>query len=128
MRFCLLALFLMLSNACSVTEKTHIAARDLWQKIQDRQAPLIIDVRSQSEYERGHVPGAIHIPFWASFSTQKLKSYPADEPLVLYCAHGPRAGIAKMAFILSGFDNIRYLQGHMSAWYEAHLPVESLKQ
>jgi rhodanese-related sulfurtransferase len=44
---------------------------------------------------------------------------------VLYCAHGPRAGIAKFALKLSGFDNIVYLEGHMSAWKAAKLPVET---
>ena len=27
-------------------------------------APAILDVRSEWEFKRGHVPGAVHIPFW----------------------------------------------------------------
>lgn len=81
-------------------------------------------MRSDSEYTTSHVPGAKHISFWQAFSSDELDDYPDDEILVLYCEHGPRAGIAKFAFGLSGFENMVYLQGHMTAWKAAKLPVE----
>ena len=40
----------------------------------------------------------------------------------------PRAGIGKAALSLEGFTQIRYLQGHMSGWYKAELPVERSPQ
>ena len=70
------------------------------------------------------MPGAKHISFWKAFSTDELDDYSPDELLVLYCEHGPRAGIAKFAFSLSGFNNMVYLDGHMTAWKVARLPVE----
>ncbi len=88
-------------------------------------APLIIDVRSEAEYRAGHVPKAVHIPFWAAFATDRLDGYPPSELLVLYCEHGPRASIAKMALYFAGFENMLYLQGHMSSWKDAHLPIET---
>jgi rhodanese-related sulfurtransferase len=72
----------------------------------------------------GHVPGAIHVPFWAAFSSSKLEDREPSDLLVLYCQHGPRAGIAKLALSLSGYENIIYLEGHMSSWLSADLPVE----
>ncbi|MFW5444056.1 MAG: rhodanese-like domain-containing protein, partial [Methylococcaceae bacterium] len=85
---------------------------------------IIIDVRSSSEYQTSHVPGALHIPFWTAFTTDKLDSLKKTDPVILYCEHGPRAGIAKLAISLSGFENISYLAGHMTAWKKAGLPVE----
>lgn len=85
---------------------------------------IIVDVRSTYEYQSGHVPGAIHIPFWTAFTTDKLDAYEKNSEVVLYCAHGPRAGVAKLALSLSGFEKINYLAGHMSAWNNAGLPVE----
>lgn len=87
-------------------------------------APIIIDVRSTGEYQSGHVPGAIHVPFWSAFTTDKMDVYDKDDRVVLYCAHGPRAGVAKLAFYLAGFKNLSYLSGHMTAWSKAELPVE----
>ena len=109
---------------CSSTEKTHISQTELLQLIESGKAPVIIDVRSDYEFKTSHVPDAKHISFWKAFSTDELDDYPPDELLVLYCEHGPRAGIAKFAFSLSGFDNMVYLEGHMKAWKAAGLPVE----
>ncbi len=87
-------------------------------------APVIVDVRSQSEYESGHVPGALHLPFYAMWSRHsEIKGKPED-PVVLYCEHGPRAGIAKFALWTLGHEQLFYLEGHMSGWKEQGLPME----
>jgi len=122
------ALLIMIINlflfACTSTGEGYMQQDELLAQIQKGQAPLIIDVRSSFEYQASHVPGAIHIPFWTAFTTDKLDSYKKTEPVVLYCEHGPRAGIAKLAISLSGFENISYLAGHMTAWKKAGLPVD----
>ena len=113
-----------LISGCSASKKTHMTQTELLSAIEANQAPVVIDVRSQSEYDSGHVPGAIHVPFWRAYSPDVLARVGGSELLVLYCAHGPRAGIAKFALKLSGFDNIVYLKGHMNAWKDAKLPME----
>jgi rhodanese-related sulfurtransferase len=103
--------------------QTHISAGELQRLIRLGSPPTIIDVRTRYEYEQGHVPGAIHLPFWkALFSAGGLDT-PRDKPLVVYCAHGPRAGIGKFALTSAGFTNVLYLEGHMSGWLKAGLPV-----
>ncbi len=113
---------------CSTTGEGYMQQAELFSKIQKGQAPVIIDVRSSYEYNSGHVPDAINIPFWTAFSTDKLKNYSQSELLVLYCEHGPRAGIAKFALSLSGFDNISYLAGHMMDWKKSELPMNTPKE
>lgn len=110
--------------ACTSTGEGYMQQDELLTQIQKGQAPIIIDVRSSSEYQTSHVPGALHIPFWTAFTTDKLDSLKKTDPVILYCEHGPRAGIAKLAISLSGFENISYLAGHMTAWKKAGLPVE----
>ncbi len=110
--------------SCSTTGEGYMQQSELLEQIKKGQAPIIVDVRSGSEYKSGHVPGAIHIPFWTAFSTDKLDAVDKNKSLVLYCAHGPRAGIAKLALSLSGFDKISYLAGHMTAWKKAGLQME----
>jgi hydroxyacylglutathione hydrolase len=107
---------------------THVTAAELNKLIKTGHAPLIVDVRSGREYRAGHVPGAIHLPFWLAFARADNIDAPRDELVVVYCAHGPRAGIGKAALSLEGFTQIRYLQGHMSGWYKAELPVERSPQ
>ncbi len=98
--------------------------QQLLQLIEQENAPVIVDVRSGFEYRSGHVPGAIHVPFWSIFSTGKLEGVDKTQLLVIYCEHGPRAGIAKFGLWLTGFEQIDYLAGHMTAWKKAGLPIE----
>ena len=115
--------FLLIMQACSNDSKTHITQSALLQQMQESSPPIIIDVRSEYEYQAGHIPAALHIPFWDTFFTEQLQSYSTTQAIVLYCEHGPRAGIAKWGLSMQGFENIRYLQGHMSAWRKAGLPM-----
>ncbi len=112
-------------TACTSTGQGYMQQQQLLQLIDSKQAPVIVDVRSQGEYQAGHVPGALHIPFWRAFTTDKLEQVAKkDQLLVLYCEHGPRAGLAKWAFSLSGYEKISYLSGHMQAWKAAGLPID----
>lgn len=109
---------------CTTTGEGYMQQQALLRQINQGKAPVIIDVRSTAEYESGHVPGAIHVPFWTAFTTDKMDVYKKDDEVVMYCAHGPRAGVAKLAFYFAGFKNLSYLSGHMTAWNKADLPLE----
>jgi rhodanese-related sulfurtransferase len=85
-------------------------------------APVIVDVRTGREFEAGHVPGAIHVPFYTLLVRQDDVPGPRDGPVVVYCEHGPRAGVARLALGLAGFTDVRYLDGHMSGWRRRGLP------
>ncbi len=81
----------------------------LMQQIEAGVAPAIVDVRSANEYEDGHVPGAIHLPFWqVGRKWQKLASM-RELPVVVYCGHGPRAYMAGAALKRRGFSHVVYL-------------------
>ena len=97
---------------------------ELLASINSGTAPTIVDVRTQSEYESGHVPGAIHLPFYSVWThNDDIKASPNNR-VVVYCEHGPRAGLAKFGLWTAGFSNIVYLDGHMSGWKERKLPIK----
>jgi len=112
------------ATAADTVDRTHISATELEQLIHQGTAPTIIDVRSSYEYRAGHIPGAIHIPFWSALFRVDEINAPKDELVVVYCAHGPRAGVGKFALIRAGYTEVLYLDGHMTGWYRAGLPVE----
>jgi rhodanese-related sulfurtransferase len=101
-----------------------IAPVDLLAQIESGRAPVILDVRSRKEYERGHVPGALHAPFWRVRSMIPRLHLRPDTPLVVYCGHGPRARIAAAALRVLGFQTIAYLGGHMARWTREGLREE----
>lgn len=86
--------------------------------------PVLLDVRSAAEFAAGHIPGSINIPFWAvPWRAGELAVQP-DDPIVVYCGHGPRAGLACAALRARGFTRIACLAGHWAEWREAGYPVE----
>lgn len=125
-------LFIMLSLFClavvadtgKVDSKTTMLGEDLLKEIEAGSAPLIIDVRSEWEYRRGHVPGAVHLPFHSTFTRHGDLAVARDQPVLLYCEHGPRAYIARMALRRAGFQNILLLKSHMRGWKKNGFPVE----
>ena len=82
---------------------------------------MIVDVRSRLEFEAGHVPGALHRPFWQiPFYTHNLSETPS---VVLYCGYGPRAMLAH--FLLRGFGiSAALLDGHWFNWKRRGFPCE----
>jgi len=103
---------------------TGITRDDLLKEMQGDNPPLVVDVRSQGEYDRDHVPGAVHIPFLSIGSGLRKIDYSKHDPVVLYCEHGPRSGIAGFSLFLSGYDRVYSLEGHMKAWRKNEFPIE----
>ena len=125
MKIFFVSLLAFILQACSSSSETHIKQAELLSLLQSEQAPpIIIDVRSGMEYKAGHIPHAQHIPFWQSFTTDALDNTEKQDDVILYCEHGPRAGIAKFAYFMAGFKKIRYVEGHMTSWRKAGLPME----
>jgi rhodanese-related sulfurtransferase len=99
-------------------------AKELLERIESRSAPVIVDARMGIEFRRGHVPGAVHIPF--QMTLLRSAGLPKDKSLevVIYCGHGPRAWIAKQLLAVRGYGNVGLLEGHMKGWRKAGLPLE----
>ena len=102
----------------------EITAAALAEAVSAGTAPQILDVRSAREYRLGHIPGAVHMPFWILPFRAEALSLARDEPLVVYCGHGPRARMARTALERHGFRHVRLLRGHMRVWNQMKLPLE----
>jgi hydroxyacylglutathione hydrolase len=88
-------------------------------------APPILDVRSASEYARDHVPGAVHAPFTSVSAHVEALHLDPRAPVVVYCEHGPRAWMARVALRWAGFTDVRLLSGHMTTWRSQGRPIET---
>jgi hydroxyacylglutathione hydrolase len=82
----------------------------------------VIDVRSESEWEEGHLPNVSNIP--AGYIADHLDELPTDSPLVLHCRSGARSSIAASVLAARGFTNVVNMSGGYIAWQQAGLPVE----
>ena len=88
-------------------------------------APAILDVRTREEFAAGHVRGAINIPFNEVGRRDVELGAHREQPLVVYCGHGPRAWMAGAVLRGYGFRRLRFLSGHMAGWRRAGLPEEA---
>ena len=96
-----------------------VAPADLFDRINGATPPLILDVRSGAEFDAGHIPGSIHIPFWAVPWRAAGLPVGADHPIVVYCGRGPRALFARAVLRRRGFTRVACLAGHMASWRQA---------
>jgi phage shock protein E len=84
---------------------------------------LILDVRTTEEFERGHVPNAIHIPHDELASRVTELGADPDAPIVVYCESGRRAATAGATLLGAGRTNVLHLEGDMRAWRELNRPL-----
>lgn len=74
-----------------------------------RQNALIIDVRSRGEFERGHIPEALHIPHdQIRDNLDLIKDKAAGRPVRVHCASGFRSYLAHRILDQSGFDSANF--------------------
>ena len=101
-----------------------IRAEELLEQIKSAEEATILDVRSLGEFRAGHIPGALHIPLKEIES--RASEIPGDEgdPIVVYCAIGPRAVWALKTLRSSGRNELVLLEGHFSRWKKNGYPVE----
>ena len=88
---------------------------------------LFVDVRRNSEWEAGRIPGAVHIELKKGYSKETLsKEAKTNEPVVFYC-NGPkclRSSKASASAVKWGFTEVNYFRGGLPAWQSAGYPVE----
>jgi phage shock protein E len=73
--------------------------------------PLVIDVRSQREYDTGHIQGAVLIPHTQIGDRIAETAPDKSQPIYVYCRSGRRSGIAKRTLEQMGYTNVENLGG-----------------
>jgi rhodanese-related sulfurtransferase len=84
----------------------------------------IIDVREESEYAAGHIPGAIHLSKGIIERDIETKFPQHDTELILYCGGGFRSALAADNLQKMGYTNVISMDGGWRGWTEKQLPVE----
>jgi len=79
--------------------------------------PTVVDVRNDSEFEMGHIDGALHHVL-GRIAQGEMPELGRDRPIVLTCASGYRSTVAASLMLANGFEDVRNLTGGMSAWNE----------
>lgn len=89
--------------------------------LQGAAPPQLIDVRSAAETARGVIAGALHIEL--SALPARVSELDPGAPCVLYCLSGARSAQGCAFLAQRGFRRLYHLDGGISAWARAGLPV-----
>ena len=91
------------------------------------QEAVFVDVRKDSDFEAGRIPGAVHIELKKRFNEQSLsEEVQKDEAVVFYCnGHScMRSSDATRLAVGWGFSKVHYYRDGFPAWKAAGNPVE----
>ena len=122
-------LLLLVTSLCLLTSACATSINI--DTLNDRQAEappslVVLDVRTDSEYRKGHLPGAVNISvFVLPFRLGRIPVKSKEDPLVVYCSHGPRAGLAGFILKVAGFKRVHHLESDLKGWRAEGLLVSS---
>ena len=122
MRILFILTLALLPPLFGTAQAGDISQRELLQRLDHHDAPMIIDVRRPDEFAAGHVPGATNIPHTEIAARLDELGNDKREEVVVYCESGRRAAIAKDILEKAGFTRVRHLEGDMRGWRERNLP------
>ena len=122
-------LAVMLLTACGQDKENdqgavyvNITAEEAKKIMDTEEGYVILDVREQDEYDAGHIPGAILIPY-TQIDAKANEMLPDKNRLILvYCRSGRRSKIAAEALAELGYTNIKEFGGILDWPYEVEKP------
>ena len=83
----------------------------------------LIDVREESEWAAGHLPGAVHLGKGVLERDIEEAIPDLDAEIVLYCGGGYRSVLAADNLRLMGYTNVASMDGGFRGWTEAGYPL-----
>ena len=96
----------------------NITAEEAKQIMDTEVGYIILDVRTQEEYDQGHIPGAILIPDTEIKAKAEEVLTDKDQLILVYCRSGRRSKLAAEALVELGYTNIKEFGGIIDWPYE----------
>jgi len=115
--------FLALVNDAKKRVKESNVA-DVKRRLDVGEKLVLIDVREESEWARGHLPGAIHLGKGIIERDIEQRLPDAGTKVVLYCGGGFRSALAADNLQKMGYTNVESMDGGWKGWLEAGFPTQ----
>ena len=121
----LILLAVMMLTACGQDKENdqeaiyvNITAEEAKRIMDSEEGYIILDVRTQEEYDQGHIPGAIVISHEEIAEKAEDVLTDKDQLILVYCRSGRRSKIAAEALVELGYTNIKEFGGIIDWPYE----------
>jgi hydroxyacylglutathione hydrolase len=104
-------------KALPIDSLNLISVQSLKEKLDRNEEMLILDVRRDEEWEKGHIERAEHI--YVGQLEKNLDKLPRSCPIVVYCDSSRRSNIAASILKKNGYNEVYNVLGSMTAWKNA---------
>jgi rhodanese-related sulfurtransferase len=94
-------------------------------QLMNKERALVVDVRSEAEFQAERIAGAVHIELSQLQDTLPQVHKNKSQPLVLVCESGMRSVKGAQVAQKLGYEQAHSLSGGMKAWKEATLPTQT---
>lgn len=89
----------------------------------NREDALLVDVSPIGDFEKGHIAGAKNVQVSQFDPENKLLAKVRELPVVVACRTGAASADAAKRLVKAGFKKVYWLDGGVSAWQQASLPL-----
>ena len=101
----------------------ELTVDDVRKKLDQGTTFHLVDVREESEFAAGHLPGSIHLGKGIIERDIEAKIPDTGAEVILYCGGGFRSALAADNLQKMGYTNVWSMDGGYRGWTEAKLPV-----
>jgi rhodanese-related sulfurtransferase len=98
-------------------------AQEVKKRLDDKETFTLIDVREESEWANGHLPGAVHMGRGIIERDIENAVPQKATPIVLYCGGGYRSALVAENLQKMGYNNVISMDGGWRAWTDAGFPT-----
>lgn len=100
-----------------------ITVSELKQKIDNKEQFILLDARTQKEYDEGHIKNSVLIPFNELEERYSELNAEKDSEIIVYCRTQNRSQIAAKILLSLGYTNISFVLGGFMEWHKNGYPV-----
>ena len=120
-----LLLAMLMLSACGQEKENsreavyvNITAQEAKKLMDSQEGYVILDTRTKEEYDQGHIPGAILIPYDEVLAKAESILKDKNQLILVYCRSGRRSKLAAEDLVKLGYTNIREFGGIIDWPYE----------
>jgi len=112
----------LVNDAKTRVKETNVA--DVKRRIDAAEKFLLVDVREDNEWAKGHLPSAVHLGRGVIERDIEKAVPDTNTKIVLYCGGGFRSALVADNLQKMGYTNVESMDGGWRGWTEARLPTQ----
>ena len=111
----------LVNDAKKRVKETNVP--DVKRRMDEEEKFLLVDVREDNEWARGHLPGAVHLSKGIIERDIERTVPDPNAKLILYCGGGFRSALVAENLQKMGYTNVESMDGGWKGWLDAGLPT-----